>query len=64
MGTFDRSYIARETQLPFGGDRDSPGAVTATLEEIRHAEILRLRLRQTLLNHPLALPTPWCVGAD
>ncbi len=51
MGAPELEYVARETPLPFGGDREA-GTVTATLEEIRYAELLRARLRQALLADP------------
>ena len=66
MAGSDLDYIAREAQLPFAGERDSPfgHVVTATLEEIRYAEFLRQRLREAFQMRASATGTPWCVGAD
>jgi hypothetical protein len=62
MAASELEYLARETQLPFASERD--GVVTATLEEIRYAETLRTRLRDTLLRRSTAASAAWCVGAD
>jgi hypothetical protein len=63
MATTDLDYIARETQLPFGSDPFGR-TVTATLEEIRYAEQLRLQLRQSYACGRDAPFIPWCIGAD
>jgi hypothetical protein len=67
MGSTDFEYIERETELPFARDRDVPftGAVTATLDEIRYAEMLRARLRSAYQSKRSGAVAPWwCIGAD
>ena len=39
-------------------------AALPTVEEIRYASELRLRLRDRYLSRPEPGATPWCVGAD
>ncbi len=58
----DFEYLTRETELPFGSDRD--GVVTATLEEIRYADALRARLRDMLLPRASPAPIAELAGTD
>jgi hypothetical protein len=39
-------------------------AVMSTAEEIRHANQLRMQLRERYLRVPEATPGPWCVNVD
>jgi hypothetical protein len=63
MAITDLEYIARETPLPFASDPFGR-TVTATLEEIRYAEHLRLQLRQSYASGRNGAFVPWYVGAD
>jgi hypothetical protein len=54
-----------EFETPYG-DHDSPlgPVVTASPEEIRHAEQLRQRLRELYQRRSASSQAAWCIGAD
>jgi hypothetical protein len=56
----------RESGLSFGGSYDSSldRTVTASPEEIRYAQQLRLELRESYGRRAVPLPSLWWVGAD
>jgi hypothetical protein len=43
---------------------DFPREAFASMEEVRYAHQLRLRLRQYFLGRPVPPARPWSVGAD
>ena len=58
--------------VPISGDRYAPrqtGYIVAqpafaTMEDVRHADELRLQLRARLLRDAASTTPPWCVGVD
>ncbi len=66
MANPDGAHSVYEPGSPLGSDDDSPlgRTVTASLEEIRYADQLRLQLRESYRRRSVPPPMPWCVGAD
>ena len=66
MAAFDTDSSTYPSECPRGIDPDSDYArpVTATLDEIRYAEQLRLQLREAYMRRPVSPPQRWCISAD
>ena len=67
METPDDRYGMYEPRSWSNPDDDSSygRTVTASLEEIRYAQQLRLQIRESYARQPAHLPPQlWCVGAD
>jgi hypothetical protein len=59
----ERAYLFQASAPPVLDPAFTP-FVTASIEEILHAQRLRDRIEERYLNRPVAPVTPWSVGAD